>query len=88
MARHAVAAAVLLSGCAALLAPVARPHRTALHSTSVKEMSDISLTEVECRVVLRGLDKGASRAAQPESKTAAATACRAIFAASTLADVT
>ena len=41
MARHAVAAAVLLSGCAALLAPVARPRSTALHSTSVKEMSDM-----------------------------------------------
>jgi hypothetical protein len=51
-------------------------------------MSDISFTEVEWRVVLCGLGMGASRAVQPESKTAAATACRAIFAASAVTDVT
>jgi aarF domain-containing kinase len=41
MARRYAVAALVTSCATALLAPVTRPHRTALHSTSVKEMSDM-----------------------------------------------
>ena len=41
MARGYALAAGLLTTCAALLAPIPRPHNTKLHSTSVKEMSDM-----------------------------------------------
>ena len=41
MARGYALAAGLLTTCAALLAPIPTPQRTALHSTSVKEMSDM-----------------------------------------------
>ena len=41
MARRYAVAALVTSLATALLAPIPKPQRTTLHSTSVKEMSDM-----------------------------------------------